>query len=153
MILAVRLLLECGRKKHGSSQGALLITLSGELGTGKTNFVQALAAELGISERVTSPTFVIQKEYTITPSQAQVKLGGRPYTRLVHIDAYRLNSLADLELLGWKDLLSDDTTLIALEWPERVEGVFSYNPRFDLTFSHVSERVRNILFNEQELPC
>jgi tRNA threonylcarbamoyladenosine biosynthesis protein TsaE len=87
------------------------ITLSGELGAGKTTFAQGIAKALGVEETVTSPTFVLEKIY---------KLENQKWQRLVHIDAYRLKSAHELEVLGWKELLADAGNLIVLEWPERV---------------------------------
>jgi len=92
-------------------QRALVVTLSGELGAGKTIFVQGIAKALGVEETVTSPTFVIEKIY---------QLEGRTFARLIHMDAYRLKSAHELEVLGWKELLEDPGNLIVLEWPERV---------------------------------
>lgn len=77
---------------------ATVIALSGDLGAGKTTLTQELARQLGVTDTVISPTFVIMKEYAITRG---------PYTQLVHIDAYRLESAAELERLGWRDLLRD----------------------------------------------
>ncbi len=92
-------------------EGATLVTLSGELGAGKTTFTQAVASALGVEDIVTSPTFVLEKIYPISHG---------PFTRLVHIDAYRLQSGADLLPLELGELMQDPTTLIILEWPERV---------------------------------
>ncbi len=97
---------------------ATLITLSGELGAGKTTFVQAMARTLGVEETVTSPTFVLEKIY---------KLEGRQFSHLVHIDAYRLKGAHELEALGWKELLADSGNLIVLEWPERVAEVIPHD--------------------------
>ncbi len=93
---------------------ATLITLSGELGAGKTTFTQSIAKALGITDVVNSPTFVIQKIYAI-PSGA--------FSRLVHMDAYRLKDSSELGVLGFDELLSQPETLIVLEWPERVPDV------------------------------
>ena len=94
---------------------ATIITLSGDLGDSKTALVQELAKQLGIIEPITSPTFVIQKEYTVS-SHAWVR-------RLVHIDAYRLENKTDLEHLGWNVIIDDPETLICFEWPEKVSGI------------------------------
>jgi tRNA threonylcarbamoyladenosine biosynthesis protein TsaE len=94
---------------------ATLVTLSGELGAGKTSFVQAVARTLGVVEPATSPTFVIQKTYQL-PEDAAFK-------RLVHIDAYRLKALSDLDAAGLPDAMKDPQNLIMLEWPERVPGI------------------------------
>lgn len=100
-----------------AEQGATLITLSGELGAGKTAFTKTVARTLGVAEVVTSPTFVLEKIYTF-PSE----LGSRTskFTRLVHIDAYRLESGSDLIPLAFDELMRDADVLIMLEWPERV---------------------------------
>jgi tRNA threonylcarbamoyladenosine biosynthesis protein TsaE len=91
-------------------KGATLVTLSGELGAGKTAFVQMLAQLLGVSEHVTSPTFIIEKEYVPT----------RLFERLVHIDAYRLKNERELDTIGWRELIVRPKTLVVLEWPERI---------------------------------
>jgi tRNA threonylcarbamoyl adenosine modification protein YjeE len=98
-------------------QGATLVTLSGELGAGKTAFVKAVARALGVEEVVTSPTFVLEKIYLLPP-----KLGGlaSKFGRLIHIDAYRLSRGSDLAPLGFDELMQGAGNLILLEWPERV---------------------------------
>jgi tRNA threonylcarbamoyladenosine biosynthesis protein TsaE len=94
---------------------ATVIALSGELGAGKTTFAQGVARALGVGGVVASPTFVIEKVYEL---QSSPPAGG--WRHLVHIDAYRLKSAQELELLGWKELVADAGNLILLEWPERV---------------------------------
>lgn len=93
--------------------GATLVTLSGELGAGKTAFTQAVARALGVEEVVTSPTFVLEKIYS---------LGGETpkFKRLIHIDAYRLEKGGDLAPLGFDELMQDAGNLVLLEWPEKV---------------------------------
>lgn len=87
-----------------------MISLSGELGAGKTVFVKGLAEGLGIeSGQVSSPTFVIANQYG-SPS-------GR---RLNHVDFYRLESEAELETMGFDDLL-DRSAVVAVEWGDRFE--------------------------------
>jgi tRNA threonylcarbamoyladenosine biosynthesis protein TsaE len=122
--------------------GAQLVLLEGELGAGKTTFVQALARSLGVKERVTSPTFVIQKTYALPSSQTK-----HGFKRLVHIDAYRLNSLDDLRMLGWGECVADPHALILLEWPERVREVYSHAGRFVVSFFHSGEYEREIVFD------
>ncbi len=93
---------------------ATLVTLSGELGAGKTAFVQECAAALGVSEEVTSPTFVIENRYPLT--------GAHGFTELIHIDAYRLESGDSLGSLRFAEDIQNPHLLIMLEWPERVAG-------------------------------
>ncbi len=97
------------------AESATLVTLSGELGAGKTAFTKAVAKAFGVEEEVTSPTFVLEKIYTLPTPRS-----GAGFSRLVHIDAYRLASGADLAALGFTELMRDPGTLILLEWPERV---------------------------------
>lgn len=94
------------------AEGATLVTLSGNLGAGKTSFTQAAAKALGVEEPVTSPTFVLAKSYALP--------GGLAFRTLLHIDAYRLSGGKDLERIGFVDALADSGTLIFLEWPEIV---------------------------------
>ena len=98
-----------------SDNSATIITLSGDLGAGKTSLVKELATHLGITEDITSPTFVIMKTYLVKHHD-WIK-------RLVHVDAYRLDGKADLEHLGWNDIVRDPGTLVCLEWPEMVDGI------------------------------
>lgn len=92
---------------------ATVLALSGELGAGKTTFVQGIARALGVEESVTSPTFVIMKIYDLID---------QPFKRLVHMDAYRLKGKEHLRVLGWGALCADPGNLICIEWPEKIEG-------------------------------
>ena len=95
------------------SERATLVTLSGELGAGKTAFAKAVAKFLGVEEIVTSPTFVLEKIYLLGSEASK-------YKRLVHIDAYRLEQGSELAPLGFDELMQDSGNLILLEWPEKV---------------------------------
>jgi tRNA threonylcarbamoyladenosine biosynthesis protein TsaE len=85
--------------------GRAVIALQGDLGSGKTCFVQGLALALGIRVPVTSPTFTVINEYP----------GARP---LYHIDLYRLHGPDEVLALGFEDYLESDG-ITAVEWPER----------------------------------
>lgn len=93
-------------------ESATLVTLSGELGAGKTAFSQAIARALGVTDPVTSPTFVLAKSYTLPE--------GLAFTQLLHIDAYRLKEGKDLGPIGLPEAMQDTGTLVLLEWPEMV---------------------------------
>ncbi|MEJ0053700.1 MAG: tRNA (adenosine(37)-N6)-threonylcarbamoyltransferase complex ATPase subunit type 1 TsaE [bacterium] len=102
---------ELGAKLRPLADRATLVTLSGELGAGKTAFTKALAKALGVEESVTSPTFVLEKIY---------EPGNQVFKRLVHIDAYRLEGGAELGPLGFDAVMRDSGNLVVLEWPEKV---------------------------------
>jgi tRNA threonylcarbamoyladenosine biosynthesis protein TsaE len=119
---------------------ATLVALSGELGAGKTAFTQAAAAALGITESVTSPTFVIAKRFAVPNSS---------FTNLIHIDAYRLESSEELLILDWRDTLADAGNLIFLEWPEKVADILPAN-FYQITFSLLPGAQRKIVISYGE---
>jgi tRNA threonylcarbamoyladenosine biosynthesis protein TsaE len=93
---------------------ATLVTLSGELGAGKTAFTKAVAQAFGIAEVVNSPTFVLEKIYQVPTASSNA------FSRLIHIDAYRLETGADLKPLAFEEFMKDSQNLIFVEWPEKV---------------------------------
>jgi tRNA threonylcarbamoyladenosine biosynthesis protein TsaE len=127
---------------RSQSLGASILALSGDLGAGKTTLCQAIARELGVKENVVSPTFVIMKMYDIDPARSQ-SLGA---SRLIHIDAYRLESSSELEKLGWKEIISDSQNLILIEWPEKVQDIIPKDSHL-VSLSHVEEGVRAVQIN------
>lgn len=99
---------------------ATVIALSGDLGTGKTTFVQGVARALGVVETVTSPTFVIMKQYTTTD---------KIFSTLIHLDAYRIEDLDEMRPLGFSLLLEQPNTLICIEWAERIAALLPKETR------------------------
>ena len=116
-----------------ASGKARVIGLSGELGAGKTTFVQETAKVLGVSIPVTSPTFVLAQPYAISRA---------PFSRLVHIDAYRLAS-EEKDTFGWGAYIADPANLVIVEWPERVPGSLPEGTQI-LKFAVIGEGVRDI---------
>ena len=121
-----------------SARGATLVTLSGELGAGKTAFAKAVANTLGVEEMVTSPTFVLEKIYLLP--------GGQSFKRLIHIDAYRLESGKDLDPLGFDELMQDTSNLILLEWPEKVAETLP-TPSAHVSLAALPDGSRTILYD------
>ena len=93
---------------------AAVLALHGDLGAGKTTFTQILAKKLGVQEPVTSPTFVVMKNYP---------LENQPFNKLVHIDAYRIEDIDEMRVLGFAQLLEEKDTIICIEWAERIESL------------------------------
>ena len=102
-----------------SPDHATLITLSGDLGAGKTTLVQEIARQLGVEQALQSPTFVIYKVYPLRRPAADPL----PWKTLVHGEMYRLQSPEEMQLLGWEALLADPENIICIEWPEKIEGI------------------------------
>lgn len=114
----------------GDRGAATVIALSGDLGAGKTTFVQTLARELGVAGTVTSPTFTIMKTYT---------LENQDWDRLIHMDAYRIDELAELEPLRFGELLNDPKNLFCIEWAEKIKAALvtpKINVQFTITNGH-----------------
>lgn len=118
------------------SHTATLITLSGELGAGKTAFTKAVAQAYGITDVVNSPTFVLEKIYQL-PQQ--------DFSRLIHIDAYRLETGSDLAPLAFKEFMQDPQNLIFLEWPEKVADTLPA-PLVAISLTLLSDGSRSISY-------
>jgi tRNA threonylcarbamoyladenosine biosynthesis protein TsaE len=91
------------------NQSIRVVALHGDLGAGKTCFVQGMAAALGIFEPITSPTFTVINEYSAS-------------RRLLHMDLYRLSSPDEVLDLGFEEYLAENG-LIAIEWPDRAGDI------------------------------
>lgn len=118
---------------------ATVVGLSGDLGAGKTAFAKCVASVLGITDVVTSPTFILEKVYIIPRGS----LLGERFTKLIHIDAYRLHSASEMRALDWEALLADEHNLILLEWPEQVADAMP-DDIIKLSFEYIDEGVRRV---------
>jgi len=116
---------------------AIIITLSGDLGAGKTALVKSAAQFLNISEEITSPTFVIQKEYKIENHNS--------FKKMIHIDAYRLENKHELEYLKWSENINNPENIIFMEWPEQVEGIDLPNLH-PITINIIEDEKREITY-------
>jgi len=120
-----------------NNKKARVVALSGELGTGKTTLTQELARQLGIKDNIISPTFVIMKIYNINP----ISKYHPHFKKLIHIDAYRLDSPLELLKIGWRELVEDKNNLIIIEWPEKVKGCLN-NDVCWVKLGHIDDQTR-----------
>ncbi len=120
------------------SSTAHVVGLSGDLGAGKTTFVQEVARALGARGTVTSPTYVIVSSYDI---QHPV------FTTLVHMDAYRLSE-AELHTVAWEKYIANQSNLVLVEWPERVGSLWPDGARI-LKFTVTGETTREITYDQE----
>ncbi len=102
---------EAGLKRWGfefgeASQPPLIVSLSGELGAGKTTLAKSICEGYGVTEPVTSPTYALVHRYEAARSP------------VYHIDLYRLDNAAQLTNIGWDDIMAERAVVI-VEWPER----------------------------------
>lgn len=117
------------------TSNATVLALTGDLGAGKTTLTQSIGKKLGVTENMISPTFVIMKHYRLKTSD---------YGLLVHIDAYRLDSSAEMMTLGFETLLADPENLIVIEWPERIADILPTDC-IRVSLEHLEENKRALV--------
>ena len=116
--------------------GGSVVAMYGDLGAGKTAFVRGMARGLGLTCRVSSPTFTIVNEY----------LGERD---LIHFDMYRLSGADELFEIGWEDYLSRGA-ICAVEWSENVQDAF-FGDEVTVTIEKLSDTERQITIEGADL--
>jgi tRNA threonylcarbamoyladenosine biosynthesis protein TsaE len=121
-----------GMRVGGALQTGDVICLQGELGAGKTTFVQGMARGWGSKDAVSSPTFILVNVYRRADD-----------SQLFHMDAYRLDSTPEAEELDLDSMLGDGALII--EWPERMAGLIPAE-RLWITLEHVDEEGREMKF-------
>lgn len=114
---------------------ALVIGLRGDLGGGKTTFLQGFAKGLRIKQRITSPTFVIIKRFRIS---------GRGFQNFYHIDCYRIRKPKEILELGFKEIMADPKNIVAIEWADRVKSIMPKETIW-LNFEFINKGTREIV--------
>jgi tRNA threonylcarbamoyladenosine biosynthesis protein TsaE len=122
-----------GLRLGGALRAGDVICLQGDLGAGKTTFVQGIAQGWGSLDAVSSPTFILVNVYRRGDDAC-----------LFHMDAYRLDSTPEAEELDLDSMLSQGPLLI--EWPERMDGLVP-NERLWVNLEHVTEDERGMKFH------
>lgn len=113
------------------------VALFGDLGSGKTSFVQGLAKPLGVKERIISPTFIIVRNHELKNKT------------FYHIDLYRLENKGDIKGLGLKEIFADSNNLVAVEWAEKIKEILP-NKRAEVYFENLGKDKRKITFKIYE---
>ncbi len=132
---------EFGKKIGTLIKGGEIFCLTGPLGSGTTHLVKGIAAGAGASDsrQVNSPTFVIINEYNVPGSGLDI----------YHIDAYRLDSIAEFEMLGFDDLCYPNSVVL-IEWADKVRSAIKDIDSIGIELSHISQNQRQI--NIKNLP-
>lgn len=112
-------------------KGGEVLALYGDLGSGKTTFMQGLAKGLGITKNIISPTFIIMRTY---------EAGARS---LYHVDLYRIETEKDVEGLGLFELMNQPENIVAIEWPDKIENLLPQK-RITIYFEYLEENKREI---------
>ena len=128
--------------RGGWQKTAFVIGLLGDLGGGKTCFLQGFAKGLGIEQRITSPTFVIMRKYKTNQSDKSDRADRIFY----HFDCYRIQKPKEILDLGFEKIISNPKNIVAVEWAERIKKVLPKNTLF-LKFDFVGKNKRKITFS------
>ena len=135
--LAKKIINKLARQK---SNGAIVLALTGDLGTGKTTLTKEIAKQLGIKKNIISPTFVIMKFYFLPKNQKILP----NLKKLVHLDAYRLEDENDLLKIGWQEIITEPN-LVIVEWPKIIKKEIPKNALL-IKLSHIDEKTRQACF-------
>ncbi len=120
-------------------KGGEVLALYGDLGSGKTTFMQGLAQGLGITKNIISPTFLIMRTYSVE--------GESVIKKLYHLDLYRIETEAEAVDLGLLDLMQDPENIVAIEWPDKIEKILPKNTR-SFYFTYLEDEKREIRYND-----
>ena len=116
-----------------SIKAPAILTLTGDLGAGKTVFSRGFARALGVTDHISSPTFTIVQEYEI------------PQGTLYHMDLYRISSDEEAVSFGIEEFLNDEKSINLIEWPQRLEWLLPETV-IPIEISHVSEFERKLKY-------
>lgn len=125
--------------KVHSAKGRVL-ALTGELGSGKTTFVQGLAEGLGIKQRIISPTFILVRKYKLLFTNYDLR-----FTNFYHIDLYRLEKNIENEVrnLGVEEIWESGENIIVIEWAEKIKSMIPKSARW-IKFENRGNSLRQI---------
>lgn len=129
-----------------------VVLLFGNLGAGKTTFVQGLAKGLGIKDRILSPTFVLMRQYEIPHPNPLLKGEGdegkssrqaRTIKNLNHVDLYRIENPTEIENLGLAEVIEEESSVTIIEWADRLSD-FRPKAGYRISFEYLDENKREI---------
>ncbi len=130
--LAANLAKRLSKIRPERSRRATIIALQGELGSGKTTFVQGFCKALGVRHGVTSPTFIIMRHHMAANKH------------IYHFDLYRIGNAKELGILGFKKIISNPESIVLIEWPEKIKKILPKNTIW-INFEHGKKENERIL--------
>ena len=121
---------------------AVILSLYGDLGSGKTTFTKSFISAFGVKQTVTSPTFVIEKIYKLPNNKINQN---KNFKYIIHIDAYRLNNGEEMKDLGWEQIYNDPQNIILVEWPKKIFEILPKNAK-KIKFKFIDEKKREVIY-------
>ena len=120
---------------------AVFFGLRGELGAGKTTFMQGFAEGLKVKENILSPSFVIMNRYGVS-------LKG--FSNFYHFDCYRIEDEKEMDNLGFGQIISNPENIVCIEWSENIKGVLPEDiTMIDFSVTGENERKIKIIHGKQ----
>lgn len=126
------------RKKLFLKQ-ALVLALTGELGGGKTTFLQGFGKGLNLRQKILSPTFIVMKKFPISDPK---------FRFFYHLDCYRIQTPKEILDLGFKKILSDPHHIVAIEWADKIRKIVPQSALW-IRFEFINEKTRKITISEK----
>ena len=117
-------------------KGGEVLSLYGDLGSGKTTFMQGLAKGLGVNKNIISPTFIIMRTYKVESRNLGIR-------NLYHVDLYRIEGEEDVQGLGLLELTGNSENIVAIEWPDKIENILP-EKRINIYFEYLGNDRRKI---------
>jgi len=127
--------------KKRPAKNAFIIGLKGDLGSGKTTFLQGFGKGLGVKEKILSPTFLIMKKFHVS---------GFKFHYFYHIDCYRINNPKELLDLGFEKILKNPQNIVAIEWSDKIKKIIKdiRAEAIFINFKFISKNKRKISFSK-----
>jgi len=123
---------------------ARVIGISGDLGAGKTTFVQGFITAIIPRAKVTSPTFLIARVYPLLARKKHI------YKNIYHLDLYRITHIKELQTIGFEEMIANPYNIVLIEWPEKAKNIMLKTDIY-MKFSHIkNEKERALLITTKE---
>jgi tRNA threonylcarbamoyladenosine biosynthesis protein TsaE len=122
--------------KEKIKKRALILALEGDLGGGKTTFLQGFAEGLGIKEKILSPTFILMRKF---------KIPRKKFENFYHFDCYRIKKTKEILDLGFKEIISNPKNIVAIEWAEKIRKILP-KELILIKFKFINKNLREIFF-------
>ncbi len=128
--------------KQGLKKTAIVLALQGNLGGGKTTFLQGFAKGLNIQNKVLSPTFNIYKKFQIPNLKSQIP----KFNHFYHFDCYRIKNSKEILEMGFGDIILNSENIIAIEWSEKIKKELPRSAII-IKFDFIDKNQREIVIN------
>ena len=150
--LAGKLARKILKAQSSKLKAGIVIALQGNLGSGKTTFTQGFMKALGARHRITSPTFIIYRKYSIFGGRTSPKFKKYQEVRppeidlkfVYHFDLYRINKPKEILNLGFRKIINNPENIVLIEWPEIIKKILPQNTIW-INFEHGKNQKERII--------